>query len=154
MDSKYQILVEYIKRNWPTLMTIDISVISEATGRHEELKKYFSQKWNNTIYVWLQWEHLSTYDSDTEDKNNSYDWIDHQRLFDERFVYGFSITWDNKKWYTYEYMVKRSDGVMFKKDSIDWKSIEEIKNEISKLRSRANTLQGQINYHNKIDFKS
>lgn len=48
---------------------------------------------------------------------------------------------------TYETIIRRSDWVEFKKDTIDWKTIEEVKKLIWEHRAIANKLQGLLKFH-------
>ena len=48
---------------------------------------------------------------------------------------------------TYETIIRRSDWVEFKKDTIGWKSIEEVKKQIWEHRAIANKMQGLLKFH-------
>lgn len=48
---------------------------------------------------------------------------------------------------TYETIIRRSDWIEFKKDTINWETIEEVKKQISELRTKANKLQGLLKFH-------
>ena len=52
-----------------------------------------------------------------------------------------------KQTLTYETIIRRSDWIEFKKDTIDWETIEQIKKRISIYRTEENKLQWLLKFH-------